>query len=76
VLLRNDTPSSNPKLLMLNELLSAKKNEKVSYHHFTDMLINEDGSVKSELFDDHVHLNPAGYQKWSELLGPLLASFV
>jgi len=76
VLPRNDNPSVNPKVLALNELLATKKTDKIQFHQFTDMILNEDGSVKSELFDDHVHLNTAGYRKWSELLGPLLASLV
>jgi hypothetical protein len=76
VLPRNDTPSVNPKVLALNELLSTKRSESIHYHHFTDMLMKEDGSVRSELFEDHVHLNTVGYQKWSEVLGPLIASLV
>jgi lysophospholipase L1-like esterase len=38
------------------------------------MLLNEDGSVKGELFDDHVHLNTAGYAKWSDLLAGAIES--
>lgn len=68
VLPRNDTPSINPKVLALNLLLSQQQNNKITYHEFTNLFLNEDGSVKSEYYDDHVHLNAAGYSLWSDHL--------
>jgi lysophospholipase L1-like esterase len=34
-----------------------------------------DGSLRSELTLDHLHLNGAGYQAWVDVLRPLLAPF-
>ena len=91
ILPRNDTPSLNPKVLALNDLLSTKATPPSSspspspspspslpiyFHHFTEMVMKEDGSVRREMYDDHVHLNSYGYQKWSEVLAPLLVSFL
>ena len=36
-------------------------------------LLTEDGEIDTTLFlDDNIHLNAAGYARWTELLRPLL----
>lgn len=71
ILPRNDSPS-NKKMKKISETLQAvnkwlSTNLDVSYYDHSELF-----SGKSELYDDHVHLNETGYKVWSEALTMLI----
>lgn len=55
------------------DLLNLEGDPKVRVLDMTTDFMNADGTLKKELFTlDHIHLSPAGYAVYAELLKPLL----
>ena len=51
----------------------ADKSEQVTFVDVNALLLNEDGSVNSSLFEsDNLHINHDGYLLWTSLLKPQL----
>ncbi|MHA2052159.1 MAG: GDSL-type esterase/lipase family protein [Candidatus Hodarchaeales archaeon] len=59
--------------LLIEEYCSS--NENLHYINIVKSMLEEDGSVKHELFKwDGIHLNKKGYGNWSEVVKPILIS--
>jgi lysophospholipase L1-like esterase len=70
------TPLFAPRIRTLNERFAdiAQRTENT----FVDLwpsLANEDGSLRKEFTPDNLHLSPAGYTAWRDVLRPLLKPF-
>lgn len=50
----------------------AKEDKQIVVLNLDPYFLNEDGSVKSELFNDGIHPNPAGYKIWARELKKVL----
>lgn len=66
---------------MVNEILVAPANKALEkmhmppFVHWLDLyshFVDADGNQKADLFEDGIHLNASGYEKWHDLIVPLI----
>ena len=60
---------------LVNDIMKdfAESSSQVTFVDVNSLLINEDGSVKAELFEsDNLHINRDGYLLWTSMLKPHL----
>jgi lysophospholipase L1-like esterase len=78
VLLCNEQPAGrtvcpliNPLILELNRGLQALASEQVTYIDLFPVLTDAQG-LRTQYTDEGLHLNPQGYQVWSDYIAPLV----
>jgi lysophospholipase L1-like esterase len=70
---RNDNPRAGEVIRRINsELCQMADGKQLRYINLHDALMNTEGKLRSELTADGLHFTQAGYQKWAELLKPVL----
>ena len=58
----------------VNEIIMSSENNDFKVIDLHSIFVNEDGLIYKEYSTDGVHLNETGYEKWVELIKPIVHS--
>jgi len=59
---------------LINQYCEDHKNEHLIFIEATTALLNEDGTIKKEIYGiDNLHFNQQGYEIWTVVINPILA---